>query len=71
MWSLDYTERLYWAEGSHLEALFSLSFQISFVVSPIKFDLGNDIYLMVAYIEYIWLKGNNSKSHLTKIVRLL
>ena len=41
------------------------------LVSPIKFDLGYDIYLMVAYIEYIWLKRNESESSLTKITQLL
>ena len=78
MWSLDFRERLYWAESFHL--VFSLSCEFSnpsepfhFValVSPIKFDLGYDIYLMVAYIEYIWLKRNESESSLTKITQLL
>ena len=37
---------------------------LCFVVSPIKFNLGFYIYLMVAYIEYIWLKRNYSESNL-------
>ena len=38
------------------------------MVSPNKFRIGNYIYLMVAYIEYIWLKKKSGRSNQSFVV---
>ena len=38
------------------------------MVGPKKFRIGNYIYLMVAYIEYIWLKKKSGRSNQSFVV---
>ena len=67
MWSLYLGRQLDWADH-HSTSRPVLKFEAIFLVSPNKFRIGNYIYLMVAYIEYIWLKKKSGRSNQSFVV---